>query len=139
MRVKYDLKPELLRWGPALLMMMLIFSASSLPSNDIPNFGKFDFSVKKLGHTFGYFLLGLSYLRGFGRDKPRHAWAAWLLAALYAASDELHQRYTPGRGPHVFDVGIDSIGAALGIGFSLYVLPRFQSPKKRSRKPGIQE
>ena len=38
-----------------------------------------------------------------------------LLCALYAASDELHQAFIPGRSPQLADVLIDCGGALAGI------------------------
>ena len=38
-----------------------------------------------------------------------------LVGALYAASDEFHQSFVPGRGPSIIDVGIDSLGVFTGI------------------------
>ena len=40
---------------------------------------------------------------------------ALLAAAVYAASDEIHQAFVPGRGPAVTDVLLDSAGALCGI------------------------
>jgi VanZ family protein len=37
-----------------------------------------------------------------------------LFAAIYAATDEFHQIFVPGRGPQVKDVFIDTAGATLG-------------------------
>ena len=62
----------------------------------------------------GYGLLALSYLHAFDTDIRK--WKLiWLLAILYAVLDELHQSFVPGRGATMSDVGIDSIGAGLGI------------------------
>ncbi len=62
----------------------------------------------------GYALLALSYLRAF--DGKLDKWKLiWLLAILYAASDEFHQSFVAGRGSTAMDVGIDSIGAGLGL------------------------
>ncbi len=96
-------------------MMALIFFFSSLPSYDIPKFGVFDLSVKKLGHMFGYALLAQAYLYGIGRYRPKAILWAWLMTILYAASDEFHQSFVPGRGDSIIDVGIDSIGSLLGL------------------------
>ena len=50
--------------------------------------------------------------------KPR-AWLRWLLpwliATLYAVSDEFHQYFIPGRSCQVGDVMIDSAGACVGV------------------------
>ena len=40
---------------------------------------------------------------------------AWLVAALYAVSDEIHQYFVPERACALMDMGIDSAGAAAGV------------------------
>ncbi|MBR2834984.1 MAG: VanZ family protein [Coriobacteriales bacterium] len=40
---------------------------------------------------------------------------AWLLATLYAATDEFHQLFVPGRGGLITDVCIDSAGVLTGV------------------------
>jgi VanZ family protein len=113
------LKAWLLRWGPAVVMMALIFTASGTPGNELPKFGVWDVFVKKGGHIIGYALLAASYLRGLSSGKSanrRMLVLAIVLSGLYAASDEFHQSFTPGRTPSAVDVGIDTIGAALGAG-----------------------
>ncbi len=105
------------RWGPALVLMAVIFAASATPGEDLPNAGDWDTLFKKGGHFLGYALLGAAYLRGLARDRrPTERDVGWavLLAALYAGSDEFHQRFTPGRTPALTDVGIDVAGAAAG-------------------------
>ena len=93
-------------------MMAIIFTASSIPGDAMPRFDKFDFSIKKLGHSLGYALLAVSYLRGL----EKRPWLAWLTAVLFAISDEFHQSFTPGRNPSVWDVLIyDNLGAMGGL------------------------
>jgi len=97
--------------------MAVIFVASATPGEELPNAGVFDLLFKKGGHVLGYALLGAACLRGLAWRRPsapRDVGAAVLLAALYAASDEVHQRFTPGRTPAVGDVLIDAMGAAVG-------------------------
>jgi len=101
------------RWSPALLMMMFIFGFSSISSREMPEFGALDLSVKKLGHMLGYGLLALAYRHGLGGKRD---WLAWIMAVIYAASDELHQSFVPGRGPSVWDVLLfDNLGALAGL------------------------
>lgn len=103
------------RWATALLMMGVIFFFSSRPGNDLPDFGTFDFVVKKGGHVLGYGLLSLAYWQGLGR-KPEAAKWAWLLSLLYAMTDEYHQVFVPGRHPSLMDVMLfDGVGAALAL------------------------
>ncbi len=113
------MKPLLWRWGPAILMMAVLFVASAQTKATVPDLAEWDWPVKKGGHLFGYALLGLAYLRGLtGGQRPaaRQAVLAVLLAAAYGATDEFHQSFVPGRGADVLDVGIDALGAALGVG-----------------------
>jgi VanZ family protein len=50
-------------------------------------------------------------------------WLAWGLCILYAITDEYHQSFVPGRSPRGMDVGIDALGAVLGL------LPAFIRPR----------
>jgi VanZ family protein len=95
-------------------MMAIIFFFSSLPSKSVPDFGKFELTVKKGGHALGYLLLGRACLYGFrpGKQAP---WLAWGLSIVYAITDEIHQSFVPGRSPRVLDVGIDALGVLLGL------------------------
>jgi hypothetical protein len=111
----------LVRWGPSFLIMLAIFMFSSIPSQSLPVFGSHDLFVKKFGHAAGYALLAGSFRWGFGRHDLKAIALAWLLAVIYAASDELHQAFVPGRMPSLSDVGVDAAGAALGLLPSLYL------------------
>jgi VanZ family protein len=93
--------------------MMLIFGFSSIPSREMPSFGPLDFLFKKFGHAFGYGLLALAYQRGLGGNRPR---LAWLMAVAFAATDEFHQSFVPGRNPSPVDVLLfDNLGALAGL------------------------
>lgn len=103
------------RWLPATTLMAAIFIFSSTPSSDLPDYGLWDVLIKKGGHVLGYALLAFSYWYWL-RFTPKTGWLAWLLAVLYAASDEFHQSFTPGRRSSVEDVLIyDNLGALLGV------------------------
>ena len=71
--------------------------------------------VRKSAHFIEYAVLGF-LLAGsadsFG-TKRRLLWAAFL-STLYAASDEAHQLFVPGRSGQISDVMLDSAGAVLG-------------------------
>lgn len=109
-------------------MMAAIFAFSSIPGSGMPGFGLFDLLVKKGGHALGYALLALAILHWHRplwdeRRPPFKKLAlAWALTALYAASDEFHQSFVPGRMASPLDVLIDAIGAFLGL--SLYAIYR---------------
>ncbi|HLO14406.1 MAG TPA: VanZ family protein, partial [Anaerolineales bacterium] len=70
------------RWGPALLVMAVIFIFSSRPSSALPHFGTWDYVVKKVGHMLGYALLALAYWRGLKLERDKK-WLAWGLAICY--------------------------------------------------------
>jgi len=94
-------------------MMLIIFAFSSRPGDELPNFGGWDYFVKKSAHGIGYGLLALSYLRALPK---RNYVLAWVLAVLYSATDEYHQSFVPGRHPAITDVLIfDNIGAILAL------------------------
>ena len=123
------------RWGPAILMTGLIFIASSTPGSDLPDFGSMDFLILKSGHLLGYTLLSAAFLHGLANGRPftrsRIALTV-ILVFLYAASDEWHQSFSPGRNPAITDVGIDTAGGFLGVLFLYFVRKRLYYPWKRS-------
>jgi VanZ family protein len=104
------------RWGPAVVVMAIIFLASSTPSKEMPSFGAIDFFVKKGGHMLGYALMALAMIRGMGQDKRHLFWVVLGLVIAYAISDEFHQRFVAGRSSTYVDVLIDTSGALIGYG-----------------------
>jgi VanZ family protein len=103
----------LLRWLPAIAIMIVIFGFSSIPSQEMPSFGFWDLIIKKGAHMLGYGLLALALWFGMHFDK-RLWWLVLLLALVYALSDEFHQAFVPGRHPSWVDaLIIDGSGAAL--------------------------
>ena len=101
------------RWFPAIFFMVVIFTFSSQPAGNLPNFLSWDYFIKKMGHTIGYGLLALSYLHLLNYDKKRY-WLAWLMAVAFAATDEFHQSFTAGRNASIYDVAIfDNLGALI--------------------------
>lgn len=77
-----------------------------------------EYPVRKLAHMTEYFLLAVALslpfyvygLRGFALMI-----VAGLICVGFACGDEYHQSFVAGRGPSIKDVGIDSIGAFIGI------------------------
>lgn len=95
--------------------MVIIFFFSSQPSNELPDFDWADTIVKKIGHVIGYAILARSYWYAF-RMREDKRWLAWLLAVLYALTDEVHQSFVPGRYPSILDVLIfDNFGAMISL------------------------
>ena len=114
--------------------MALIYFFSSQPASNLPVF-TWDLLVKKGGHMAGYGMLGLAWAWALSADWPpddRRRRLALLLTVLYAASDEWHQSFVPGRHPSLLDVGIDAAGALLALWPGIGLLTRIQS---RNRRP----
>jgi VanZ family protein len=100
-------------WGPVLVMMAGIFVASS-----IPNLGPLPGQLSdKTAHFMAYAALGLLSIRATAQARwsgvtgPALA-TAWLVCAVYAASDELHQLMIPGRTAAFDDWVADALGSA---------------------------
>ena len=96
-------------WTPVVVWAALIFALSSIPSLST-GLGLWDTILRKCAHTLEYAVLGALLLRA------RLAWpTALTLGIAYAASDEVHQSFVRGRHASPVDVGIDTIGLAIGI------------------------
>lgn len=90
--------------------------------------------VRKGAHFCEYAVLGALLLCSLSLSLTRRKLAVSLalpMAAIYAASDEWHQAFVGGRGPSVADVGIDTLGALLGILVVLFVLLLWRRRRKR--------
>ena len=108
--------------------MAIIFGFSSIPSQEMPNFGLWDLVVKKGAHMLGYGLMALAFWYGLHFDK--HSWwLALLLAVLYALTDEFHQSFVPGRHPSWVDaLVIDGGGAAIALGLKNWLGGKKEPP-----------
>ena len=114
--------------------MLTIFLFSAQPSSVLPSFDWADRIVKKGGHMIGYALLALSYSWALG-FQPEKRWLAWCFAILYAATDEFHQSFVPGRFPSVWDVLIfDNLGALV----SLWMLSLYKRQRSDSLGPIVE-
>jgi VanZ family protein len=96
-------------WLPVLAWATVIFVFSSFEAPDVGS-GGVDYIVRKLAHLAEYAVLGALLVRALGREVP-----AFLLGVAYAASDEVHQHFVPGRHATPVDVAIDAVGVAIGI------------------------
>ena len=103
-------------WGPACLLMAVIFGVSSLSTLPSSTTNISD----KLLHGLTYALLGALILRGLANAQWQlvtgaTATLASLLATLYGCSDEFHQSFVPGRSPEITDVLFDAVGATCAV------------------------
>jgi VanZ family protein len=72
--------------------------------------------VRKTAHFCIYMVFGFLMTNAFNRSgfSRKILWIAAIICIVYAASDEVHQMFVPGRGPDAMDVIIDGSGALLG-------------------------
>lgn len=118
------------RWLPAVLMMLAIFLYSAGQALDMPQ-SIMRLLVNKSGHVIGYAMLALSYWRAFNFNANRR-WEAWLLAVLYAMTDEFHQSFVPGRHSSLFDVLVyDNLGALFAMLLAGLFLKQKQPVRQR--------
>jgi hypothetical protein len=131
------LLPRVLRWPYALAWMALIFAGSSvpvevttarppIPFDKVAHFGEYS--------VLAFLFVGVArrHVRG-GRIGPLLVGACIVLGAVYGASDEFHQRYTPGRDPALDDLAADAIGSAAGALAAARLLPRLDPPSAATR------
>ena len=96
--------------------------------------GEIEHTVRKLAHVTEYAVLGIlssACILGYKKWSGGVAAGVFLLAVCYAATDEIHQLYVPGREGSPVDVCIDSVGILLGIGFFSLVLKFMESIAKK--------
>ena len=103
-------------WGPVAAYMALIFVLSAQPQPPLPP----QISDKQ-GHGIGYAGLAVTVSRALGGGLLKGttlpvAAAAWTIATAYAATDEWHQSFVPGRSADVNDWYADAIVALIGAG-----------------------
>lgn len=94
----------------------LIFALSSISDARISVDEQVDWVVRKAAHITEFAILAFLVATLLTLLGARRAIGlAFVVTVLYAASDEVHQAFLPGRGPSPIDVMIDSIGAAIGV------------------------
>ncbi len=87
----------------------VIFALSSIPGLN-SGLGTWDVVLRKIAHVAEYAILGALLLRALGRELP-----AVVAGIAYAASDELHQHFVPGRQAAPLDLLIDGVGVLAGV------------------------
>jgi VanZ family protein len=129
-------------WLPVLLWMTTIFVLSSQHSVRVAPDYWLNFAFFKMLHVIEYMtFFALSY-RATSASLPtrKSLWGiiAFVITVAYAASDEIHQMFTPTREPTLRDVIIDTIGAGLIWYYLSALLPKAPKRlKKLARSLGI--
>lgn len=145
--IKKNLYNLIFPWIPVILWMFLIFSLSAQPASQSNGLSKnvtkmiidtigrivpidvetsnvtnieayMNHVVRKLGHFFEYFILGILVINAFnkcGHKGFKLILFSFVFCVIYASTDEIHQLFVLGRGGQIKDVFIDSIGSLFGI------------------------
>lgn len=74
--------------------------------------------IRKMAHFSIYTLLGfllMSFVSTYHLKEDKRIGISLLIGILYAITDEIHQKFVPGRSCQITDVIIDSMGVLLGI------------------------
>jgi VanZ family protein len=87
----------------------LIFGLSSISAFGT-DLGVLDIALSKGAHLTEYAVLGFLLVWASRRES-----VAFLIGIPYAASDEIHQHFVPGRHGSALDVAIDTVGLAIGV------------------------
>ena len=102
---------------PAIAYGILIFFLSSRPGDELPTTPTVGFPVDKIVHTLEYALLALLIYAGVRwsrRPFSNQTFALSLtICIVYAATDEIHQMFVPGRDGNMGDLVADAIGALI--------------------------
>lgn len=91
--------------------------------------------VRKIAHILIYLILGILCMCALSTYDSRlkvKIFAALIICAVYAATDELHQLFVDGRGGQLSDIFIDFCGALLGV----LLVVGVQWMRGRKRKAG---
>ena len=105
-------------WLPVVAWAALIFTLSSIPDLGT-GLGGWDLLLRKAAHVAEYAILGALLARAVDAAPPFQrvntmVWA-WVIGAIYAATDELHQHFVPGRQASALDIALDAAGVAVGV------------------------
>jgi VanZ family protein len=123
-------------WALALAYAAGIFILSSFPvpapaEAALATLGDKTLHVAEYGGLA--LLLALAIAAVPSRWRGRAALVAFAVAALYAASDEFHQSFVPGRDADVLDFLADAAGAAVGAGI------QFLWARRTSRRAAVSD
>jgi VanZ family protein len=99
------------RWVAAAVWAAIVVTATSIPNPDVTNPGDAD----KLVHGLSYALLAWLVARALPTLAPGRLALVLLALAAFAALDEWHQAFIPGRSASVADWYADTAGVILGL------------------------
>ena len=129
-------RPTFLKaYWAALLWAAFILLLMSLPGKDLLDFDIWAIDIEdKLGHIGVFGLLAMFMVWGIAQRNSilskKSLWTAFIIASLYGGVTEILQGVAfPSRFASVPDFVADTIGAALGTVFALFVFNKLRRQK----------
>lgn len=119
-------KSTITNWLPPLIWAAFIFALSSIEQVKVSEFFFWDFLAKKGAHFSEYAILYFLIFRANGKNYI----ASFILTMLYAATDEIHQSFVPGRMAAAYDIAIDFSGASS----ALYIIWKLRHKTQEKHK-----
>lgn len=103
-------------WAAVVAWALAIFALSSQPGDPGVGGGRVRLGWEKGAHfvVFAVLAVGIANALTVSGLRSRRFWWTFVLCALYAVTDELHQVVVPNRNPNVLDVIIDMAGSSTG-------------------------
>lgn len=98
---------------------------------------KIDHPVRKTAHATEYAVLGMLLVGALYQREEKNrkiAFLSWGIGTVYAATDEIHQLFVPGRSGQLSDVLLDSSGVAIGVVVVLGVIYFCRKTTKEKNK-----
>ena len=114
---------------PLTIYWLLIFISTSIPIDPVPRLFN---AQDKVEHFTAYFILevflvfSLHFQNKYPYIKKRPILFSLILLALYAAVDEIHQYFIPGRVADILDWSADVLGGVLAIIITKLFLSKVQ-------------
>ncbi|MDY6973158.1 MAG: VanZ family protein [Thermodesulfobacteriota bacterium] len=105
----------------AILYMLFVIYLSSIPAGSFPGSGSVtEQTLSNLAHIPEYGLLAFLWLKVFAGNENTDTFSVVNILILsgvmiFAVSDEIHQSFVPGRSASFIDIGLDGLGALLGL------------------------
>ena len=93
--------------------------------------------VRKIAHFSIYTVVGfllMALFKTYKLEETNRFSYSLIIGVIYASSDEIHQCFTPGRGPLVTDIILDGMGVLLGILLVMLVVKIFEKILLKKKK-----
>ena len=114
-------------YAPMFVYWLILLTATSLPAKDLPNTGVND----KIEHFSAYLILSLllafalSIQKRYKKARERSSLYTLIIVGIYAAADEIHQLFIPGRDCQFGDWVADFLAAIIAVAVIGYIFRRF--------------